>query len=400
GTQRHANALGFRVWGDNGGLAKMNQLKDIEGRRTLMFFVLKWCLDKKPEVAGLFSPENAAMAKEAMPLNMADVMTCITELSRNVKVLRATLDEPRILRGKFHNDLEPFHKNAVMRLKKLAELRQETERKLFSMLLMYGEDETSLSPGEMFQQLHNFLTQGSRLVKEIQSARDFEKGMTSESLGTTFKKGMTTESLNSTVKRAPLRDETCGSPMLSDWSPRTPVDSSSSPRNLGYQGSNQMTTLKPTASGTSLAPTRSGNSGTFDSDRDTPRGGGSSVDRESGSHKVPVKEVKVAKEPTAGDAGSGKEGVSPVQAPPGGGGGSGVPQAAKLRKSITGPLGGGAKGIKPLSSTFGTSSAATPRGSVTTPLSAVRKQSATPASPVATRLRTSVSGAPAKSPRK
>eukprot|EP01061_Rhynchopus_euleeides_P012847 TRINITY_DN22601_c0_g3_i1.p2 TRINITY_DN22601_c0_g3~~TRINITY_DN22601_c0_g3_i1.p2 ORF type:complete len:485 (+),score=218.21 TRINITY_DN22601_c0_g3_i1:155-1456(+) len=164
---RYCDAIGFRVWGENGGLSKVSQVKDNDGKGTLLTFVLKWCLEKDPDFENIFPLEETELYKNSAVLNMSEIMIFITDLAKSLKMLKAVLEEKRLVRGVFHSTLEPFHKQAVHRIQALTELKKQTEETILEVFSFFGETEASMGPQELFQQLHNFAHVVRKSVKDV-----------------------------------------------------------------------------------------------------------------------------------------------------------------------------------------------------------------------------------------
>eukprot|EP01064_Diplonema_japonicum_P039023 TRINITY_DN967_c1_g1_i11.p1 TRINITY_DN967_c1_g1~~TRINITY_DN967_c1_g1_i11.p1 ORF type:complete len:856 (+),score=242.04 TRINITY_DN967_c1_g1_i11:1535-4102(+) len=172
GAARYSDAIGFRVWGENGGIVKMQQLKEANGKKSLMHFILKRCVQQQ-DMEEFMKHEQLEVIKASIPLNMNDIMSCIADLVQNLKVMKDTLGERRIPRGRFHTELEPFHKQAMRRVSQLGELRKQTEDRLIDMLVYFGEDEQSMNPQDLFRQMFRFTADITKTLKEIRQEMGF-----------------------------------------------------------------------------------------------------------------------------------------------------------------------------------------------------------------------------------
>ena len=119
---RYADAIGFRVWGDNGGLVKMRDIKDNDGEGTLMTFITRCCIEQCPDFDQIFPSEQTDLYKNSSILELKEIMKFITDLAKSLMMMKSVLEEPRMTRGVYHKRLEPFYEHAVKRLASLTQL--------------------------------------------------------------------------------------------------------------------------------------------------------------------------------------------------------------------------------------------------------------------------------------
>eukprot|EP01060_Flectonema_neradi_P028534 TRINITY_DN3837_c0_g1_i1.p1 TRINITY_DN3837_c0_g1~~TRINITY_DN3837_c0_g1_i1.p1 ORF type:complete len:689 (+),score=199.74 TRINITY_DN3837_c0_g1_i1:182-2248(+) len=174
GTALYGEAIGFRVWGEGGGIDKMHQHKDSENKKSMFQYVVRMVQISRPKCIASFVANNQNVIRECQSLNINNVTSCIVEMTRALQVMKGTLDQTP--GSKFYQKMEGFHKQAIKKVALLNDLRKKTEEKLLNLLIYFGENVNSITFPEMFQQLSSFFQKADRISQEVQKQLDYEKG--------------------------------------------------------------------------------------------------------------------------------------------------------------------------------------------------------------------------------
>eukprot|EP01063_Lacrimia_lanifica_P006730 TRINITY_DN14242_c0_g1_i1.p1 TRINITY_DN14242_c0_g1~~TRINITY_DN14242_c0_g1_i1.p1 ORF type:complete len:586 (+),score=245.79 TRINITY_DN14242_c0_g1_i1:186-1760(+) len=166
GMVKEENATGFRVWGDTGALVKMNDVKIKDTSQNMLYFVLDKTRILFKEFDGPWSDEEMVTLKKASMLSMMEILEFSKDLASGLRLLKQTLEDPSVPRGRFHEVHEPFHKHALKRMTNLTALRKQTVEKLEEMLTYYGEDCEGCEK-DIFTQVTVFQTQVGRIIREL-----------------------------------------------------------------------------------------------------------------------------------------------------------------------------------------------------------------------------------------
>ena len=118
---RYGAAVGFKVWGESGAMAKMRDLKDNDGVRTLLTFTAACCLRQHAGFAEIFPEKQLAAFKSASMLDMREIVSFIADLAKGVNMMRRLLSDARLGEGVYQDTLGPFHHAAVQRIADLSE---------------------------------------------------------------------------------------------------------------------------------------------------------------------------------------------------------------------------------------------------------------------------------------
>eukprot|EP01063_Lacrimia_lanifica_P028953 TRINITY_DN432_c0_g1_i2.p3 TRINITY_DN432_c0_g1~~TRINITY_DN432_c0_g1_i2.p3 ORF type:complete len:235 (+),score=101.31 TRINITY_DN432_c0_g1_i2:972-1676(+) len=177
GNVKVANARGFKIWGPEGTLEKMQSVKVKDSQQTLLHFLLAECVAQQPHFAGLFRKDELEDFKGAASLCIDEITAFIKDLASGLKVLKETLDERGIPDGKFREVLGPFQRSALERLTGITMMRNQIENQLTEMVHAFGDDREKCNPKEIFTQLHRFGPRAHAVMTElaVEAAKEEKK---------------------------------------------------------------------------------------------------------------------------------------------------------------------------------------------------------------------------------
>eukprot|EP01028_Stygiella_incarcerata_P000190 TRINITY_DN1027_c2_g1_i3.p1 TRINITY_DN1027_c2_g1~~TRINITY_DN1027_c2_g1_i3.p1 ORF type:complete len:548 (+),score=205.67 TRINITY_DN1027_c2_g1_i3:124-1644(+) len=163
GGSFRANAYGFQL----NCLTKLQETKSLDGKTTLLDYVVEHCLRKSPEI--LEFPSDMAHVEDAIRVSITNLQQETAQVQKGMKMVQVELKQSAYdTEGdSFKEVMEAFERRGSEDLDAMMDRFKTMEETMEKLAMYFGEDPAKFSPEEFFGEIGKFMTMLAASKKKV-----------------------------------------------------------------------------------------------------------------------------------------------------------------------------------------------------------------------------------------